>query len=191
MHERLSRPRLRRSVRLILLVWVGAVAAGAAIGAALHGTLTPVALRDWVESLGPGGPALFVLLSALAPLVFVPVAPLTIASAVLFPWPWSLVWTVAARNTSANLGFWIARRLGSERARKLMGDDLEDRARRLRRRGLPAVFVLRILPVAPFTAVSFAAGVSGMRWRDYALGCFVGMLPGSAVTLSALGLALG
>lgn len=188
--KHLTHSQRRRAIRTLLLIWIGAILLGAMAGFLARGRMTPTALRDWVESLGVAGPALFILFSALAPLVLIPVAPLTLAAALLFAWPWSLVWVVVARNTSANLGFWLAHRLGRERVARLAGADLEEFVSRLRRRGLMATFMLRMLPVAPFSAVSYAAGVSGIRWRDYAFGSFLGMTPGSVVTLSTLALVL-
>jgi uncharacterized membrane protein YdjX (TVP38/TMEM64 family) len=42
-----------------------------------------------------------------------------------------------------------------------------------------AVIAFRIVPVAPFSVINLIAGVSEIRLRDFALGTFIGMLPGS------------
>ena len=52
---------------------------------------------------------------------------------------------------------------------------------RLARHGLTAILIVRILPVAPFTIVNIMAGASKVRFRDFILATFLGMLPGLLV----------
>ena len=40
------------------------------------------------------------------------------------------------------------------------------------------MITLRIVPIAPFSVVNVVAGVSEIRFRDFAIGNFLGMLPG-------------
>jgi uncharacterized membrane protein YdjX (TVP38/TMEM64 family) len=49
---------------------------------------------------------------------------------------------------------------------------------RLAHRGLTAVLIVRILPVASFTMVNIMAGASEVRFRDFILATLLGMLPG-------------
>ena len=51
-------------------------------------------------------------------------------------------------------------------------------SRRLARRGLLAIIAVRMVPVAPFTVVNLAAGASHIRFRDFAIGTGLGLLPG-------------
>ncbi len=44
-----------------------------------------------------------------------------------------------------------------------------------------AMIVLRCLPMAHYTLVSYAAGLSGMTWRRFLLGNSLGLVPGSLV----------
>jgi phospholipase D1/2 len=44
-----------------------------------------------------------------------------------------------------------------------------------------AILIVRILPVAPFTVVNVMAGASEVRFRDFILATFLGMLPGLLV----------
>ncbi len=59
-------------------------------------------------------------------------------------------------------------------------------SRQLARRGVLAITVLRIVPVAPFSVINVLAGASEIRFRDYAIGTVLGMTPG-IVVLTALG----
>jgi uncharacterized membrane protein YdjX (TVP38/TMEM64 family) len=49
------------------------------------------------------------------------------------------------------------------------------------RRGAVAVAVLRVCPVAHYTLVSYAAGLSGVRPASFLLGTGVGLLPGAII----------
>ena len=46
------------------------------------------------------------------------------------------------------------------------------------RRGLATIITLRIVPVAPFNVINLVAGASHIRFRDFALGTLVGLMPG-------------
>jgi phospholipase D1/2 len=52
----------------------------------------------------------------------------------------------------------------------------------MRRRGLVAMTALRLVPIAPFVVESVVAGAIHIRFRDFALGTLIGMLPGSLAT---------
>lgn len=58
------------------------------------------------------------------------------------------------------------------------------------RKGLWAIVVLRVLPVAPFTVGNLAAGVSQIKLRDFILGTLIGMGPG-IITIAVFGSGLG
>jgi uncharacterized membrane protein YdjX (TVP38/TMEM64 family) len=48
-----------------------------------------------------------------------------------------------------------------------------------RRRGLWTVAVLRVVPVAHYTVVSYAAGITGVRFSSYVAGNALGIIPGA------------
>ena len=56
-----------------------------------------------------------------------------------------------------------------------------------------AVIVMRLVPVLPFTAIDYAAGLTSVRTRDYAIGTALGIFPGtvSFVALGAYGTSPG
>jgi uncharacterized membrane protein YdjX (TVP38/TMEM64 family) len=67
--------------------------------------------------------------------------------------------------------------------RRLAGDRLNRISKRLARRGVIAIAVLRLLPLAPFTIVNVVAGASHIGLRDFILGTVIGMAPGILATV--------
>jgi phospholipase D1/2 len=84
---------------------------------------------------------------------------------------------------SAAVTFWIGNRLGRDTVRRLAGRRLNRITRRLTQKGVIAIAVIRLLPVAPFSIVNAVAGASHISLRDFMLGTMLGMFPGIVVTI--------
>lgn len=132
-------------------------------------------LRAYVR--GVGGFALFVIVagSALGTAVFFPKPVLAAAAGPPFGVVPGVVLAVVGFTAGALLSFGIARTLGRRAIEARLGlgrlrllDSVFDS------RGVVATLVLRLLPVVPFTAANFAAGVTSVRGRSFALGTAVG-----------------
>jgi len=72
----------------------------------------------------------------------------------------------------------------TERSKRNFGIDEPPRLLdELARRGVLAITVLRMLPLAPFTIVNVVAGASHIGLRDFLLGTLLGMTPGILATV--------
>src|SRR5690606_14823303 len=85
---------------------------------------------------------------------------------------------------SAIVTYALGRVLGRDKVRALAGPRINALSERIAARGILAMVVLRVLPVAPFTIVNVMAGASSIRLRDYIIGTFLGMLPGIVLTVA-------
>ncbi len=163
---------LLRLAGLLLLGW-GAWVARSALGS---GSLADVqaVLQNW----GPSGPAAFVVLYAAGVCLLVPGSVLTVAGGVLFgPYAGSAwVWLGALLGSSG--AFCLGRWLGRDAVARLFGARLAAWESLLARRGF-AVVALARLAWAPFTPLSFAFGLTKVRFRDYFWGTALGMTPGT------------
>lgn len=84
---------------------------------------------------------------------------------------------------SSHIGF-LAGRWGGTPLVNRFGNRYTDRLNEfLRERGLLPVFLLRILPAAPFPMINLVAGSTSLPWRTYNLGTLLGMFPGMLVTV--------
>jgi uncharacterized membrane protein YdjX (TVP38/TMEM64 family) len=84
----------------------------------------------------------------------------------------------------AAAGYAAGALLGRGTLSRLAGSRLDRVSRQIARRGLLSMTIIRLLPVAPFTLVNFAAGASHISFRDFVFGTMLGMAPGvAAITL--------
>lgn len=178
---RLSSAALRR--RLLLL----ALAVVAVVALAIAWTATPLrhwldvdwvvsALRRFGEAFGPVAATLgFALAMTLA----VPLTFLTLVVLVAFgPWAgFGCAMVGALIGAAASYG--IGAFLGHEVLVRLAGRRINMLSRRLAERGLVAVILVRLVPVAPFAVINMVAGASHIRLRDLVLGTAIGMTPGT------------
>jgi len=167
------------------LVVGGALLAVALLGALWRWTplseqVTPEGLAALAEPLrrSPFGPLAVVGLYALAGLLMVPVTAMIVATALLFGPLTGFTTALAGSLTSAALGYGLGRALWRDTVRRLMGRRVRRLSRRIANRGVMAVAAVRVVPVAPFSAVNLAAGASHVGFRDYLLGTLLGMGPG-------------
>jgi uncharacterized membrane protein YdjX (TVP38/TMEM64 family) len=130
-----------------------------------------------IPAVGP----LFVSVYAAVATLGLPATPLTLAGGAIF----GTVLGAALNWLGATLGaagaYWLARLLGRDALRPLLGrwgdrlDALGERA------GFSTVFRLRLLPVVPFNVLSFAAGLAGVPFRAYIAATALGIVPGTVV----------
>lgn len=181
-----SRALLRAAVLLVLV-------AAAAVAAFFVPLPSLEQLRSSVGAAGWWGPAVFVLGYAALTLAPLPKNVLSIGAGLVFGFAGGLVLVFAAAMLGATAAFWLGRRLGREAVEKYIGARVERVDELLRRRGLLAVIGLRLVPVLPFTAINYAAGLTSIGWWQYFLGTAIGILPGtvSYVLLGAYGLQMG
>jgi uncharacterized membrane protein YdjX (TVP38/TMEM64 family) len=119
-------------------------------------------------------------------MVAFPITLMVIASVMVFgPW-WGMAYALIGSELSALVVFGIGRLVGRDAVRRVAGSLLNRLSRKLSDSGLTAIITFRIVPVASFSVINVIAGVSEMSWKDFAVGTFLGMLPGiGAIALLA------
>jgi uncharacterized membrane protein YdjX (TVP38/TMEM64 family) len=179
--RRLPGATLLRTALLVALVVAGGVVA------LLADVPSVSTLRAWRDSLGPLGWAALVLGLALATLAPVPRTALSVLCGVLAGFWGGLALAWSSGVLGALAGFAMARWLGRETVTRLAGPRLARADALLARRGALAVLLGRLIPVTPFTLVSYAGGLSGIQLRPYVVGSAVGLVPGTVlhVTIGA------
>lgn len=132
----------------------------------------------------PGAPALLLAGYVVAATLSVPITLLIAATGLVFgAWP-GFAYAAAGTMTAAAVTYGIGRWLGRDAVRRLAGARANRLSEHLGRRGVVAMTVLRLLPIAPFTIVNLVAGASHIGLRDFLVGTAIGMLPGIVLTVT-------
>jgi len=142
-------------------------------------------LQRWTEPFAQHATAPLVIVSAYAAASFVlfPRPLLTLAFMVIFgPWRTAL-YGITGLLLAAAAAFWFGATHGAGPARRLARQGFDLLTERLRRGGIFSVLVIRMIPIAPFTVVNLLAGALRIRFRDFIIGSFLGLLPGTLTTL--------
>ncbi|MEO6827488.1 MAG: TVP38/TMEM64 family protein [Microbacteriaceae bacterium] len=167
------------------------------VAAALIAAFIPVpavdTLRSTVASAGAIGLIGFVLGYAAITLAPVPKAALSIVAGLVWGFWAGAIMVYIGALLGAGFAFLLGRWLGRETIERFTGTRVARVDELLRRRGFLAVLGVRLVPVIPFTAINYIAGLTAVRRRDYALGTAVGIIPGDIayVAIGAYGLQLG
>jgi len=140
------------------------------------------ALSDWVRNQGLTGMLLYVLAYTVRPLVFFPASLLTVFGGYTYgPWLGTLLDVIGA-GTGGLLSFWIARMLGRRGVEKLIGKGkLNVLDERIATNGFLVVLIVRLIPLFPFDAISYASGLSKIRFKQFAIANYIGIIPGAFV----------
>lgn len=148
--------------------------------------VTPAHIRSFILSFGRWAPLLYIFLYTVRPLILFPAVLLTLAGGLTFgPWLGTL-YVVTGASLGANLAFWLARKLGREFVERWMGKRMKMLDDSAAEHGFRTVLTLRLIPLVPFDAVDYGAGLSKIRFRDYAPATTLGMIP-AALAYNFLG----
>jgi uncharacterized membrane protein YdjX (TVP38/TMEM64 family) len=175
--------RARGALKLLALV---ALVSGGIVGlrATGHGPLFTVeGVGRLVEVLrqSPWAPLVFVALYVVATALDFSGAVLTLAGGAVFGFGWGAVLNTIGANVGASAAFWVARRLGREGVRQLLGAHLARLDRVSAEQGFAWLLRLRLIPVVPFNLLNVAAGLTAMPWRTFAAATAIGIVPGTLI----------
>ncbi len=136
-------------------------------------------LGEYILSFGAWAPVastfLMVLQSLAAPL---PSFVVTFANGLAFGTFWGWALSLFGHTLAAAVCFWIARSLGRVPVEVIVGrSGLQSADRWFARWGLYAVVVARLVPGISFDVISYAAGITHMRFRRFLGATALGVFP--------------
>jgi uncharacterized membrane protein YdjX (TVP38/TMEM64 family) len=154
-----------------------AIAAVAVAGLPLASWIAAAA--TWAQRHREAAAALFVVIYVLAAVLLVPGAILTLAAGFLFGLPFGVALTSAGSTLGAAAAFvvgrfaardWVAQRVATwPRFRALVAATRTD--------GFRLVLLARLSPFIPYNVLNYALSVTEVRFFDYLLATWIGMLP--------------
>lgn len=170
---------MRRPLQLVLIL-AGVAAAVAAV------VLLPVrslisGFLTWVEGLGPLAPVVIAAAYVPATVLFVPGSLITLGAGFVC----GVLWGTVAVSVGSTVGATAAFLAGRYLLRGWVETKLKARPRfqafqhAVGAEGFRLVVLTRLSPLFPFTLLNYAFGVTRVRVKDYVLGSWLGMLPGT------------
>jgi uncharacterized membrane protein YdjX (TVP38/TMEM64 family) len=138
-----------------------------------------VGLRDYILSFGLWAPVASCFLMVLQALVApVPSFLITFANGLAFGVFWGWMLSLFGHVLAAAVCFGISRSLGRVPVEVLVGrTGLQSADRWFARWGVYAVFVGRLIPGVAFDVISYAAGLTRMRFRNFIFATTLGIFP--------------
>ena len=147
-------------------------------------------LQNFIAQFGMFGPVVYGLAYIVLTVAFFPASLLTIMGGVIFGTLIGMFYTIIAATIAAAIAFYIAKFFGrGVVARLVKGTKLGDLDKKLEKGGFYTMALLRLLYI-PYMPLSYAAGLSKMKAKDFVLATFLTNIPGS-FAFSYLGGSLG
>ena len=170
---------LRLAIFIVILValWSGARMLG--FDQYISPSRIGTTIRDAREV--PWAGAIFVLIYIVVATIGLPALPLTLAGGAIFGVAAGIALTWLGATLGATGAYLLARTLGGDALHRLLGDRAGTLNRMLGDGAFLTLLRLRLIPVVPFNALNFGAGLAGVRITHYMAATAIGILPGTSV----------
>ena len=138
-------------------------------------------LRDWLVTLGPWGPLVFLLIYIVAVVAALPGAAITIAAGALFGSVLGVILVNIGATIGASLAFLIARYFAREGVVNLLANN--EKFQKLDRltgeHGDIMVALTRLVPIFPFNLLNYGFGLTDVPFWTYVFYTWLCTLPGT------------
>lgn len=145
-------------------------------------------LAAWTDEAGPAAPLLFMLIYAVATVLFLPGSVITLAGGALFGPVLGTFYNLTGATLGATLAFLVSRYLASEWVAKRTGGRLKQLINGVEEEGWRFVAFVRLVPLFPFNLLNYALGLTRIPLLQYVVASYICMLPG-AIAYTYLGYA--
>ncbi len=146
---------------------------------AFRDQLDPAALEAWIAGFGITAPLVFVIVYALAAVLFLPGMVMTLAGGALFGPVWGTLINLLGATLGAMAVFLVARHLGSGWVARRLGGRLKELVTGVEAEGWRFVAFVRLVPLFPYNLLNYALGLTRIRLWAYIGATFVFMAPGA------------
>ncbi len=141
------------------------------------GLLEPEVVRDSVAAAGIWGPVIFIAVYAVLALLPVPLGLFTVLAGAVFGGVGGVVVVWLGAMTGSLAGFFLARSTVRPILEPLIERHQGKVWRYLQGTGIFPVLAIRMMPVAPFMAVNYVSGATGVPLVSYTIGTALGIVP--------------
>ncbi len=138
-------------------------------------------IKEYLNSFGMLAPIVHIVLFTLVPLTFFPDSILAIAGGMVFGLTKGTIFTMIGALCGGTLSFYITRTLGNNIIKRFIKKDISILGKQLKENGFWVILILRLIPLFPFDVISYSAGLSDIKYKDFFLATLVGTIPGIMV----------
>lgn len=144
----------------------------------MYTDLSAEGIKNYVLSFGFFAPIAYIVMFTLVPLTLFPDSLLALAGGMIFGLFWGSLYTLIGAACGGTLAFYISRSFGRNLVEKLAKHKAEWFEAGVEKRGFLLILTLRLIPLIPFDIISYGAGLSKIKYRDFIAGTLLGIIPG-------------
>lgn len=127
--------------------------------------------------------ALYLILGKIiGALIFFPGTPLTLLAGATLGLFWGSLVSIIGNTLGATLAFLLARFALRDFVRNNLYykyPKIAEYEKKISKRGLATVLIVRLIPLFPFNVLNYLLGVTNVKTKDYIIGTFIGIIPGT------------
>ena len=165
--------------RLIRILLILGLLVGITLAILYRERFDAVALEAWINDAGVLAPIVFMLIYALATVLFLPGSVITLAGGALFGPVLGTFYNLTGATLGAVLAFLISRYLASDWIADKAGGRVRQLINGVEGEGWRFVAFVRLVPLFPFNLLNYALGLTKIRLLHYLIATYVFMLPGT------------
>lgn len=165
----------------VLLSGIIVFVIGSIIYKILNMDIGPNDIQKYVTSFGKLAPLVYIIMFALVPLTLFPDSILAIGGGVIFGLYKGYIYTLIGALIGSSLSFYISRKLGRNFVKKITKEKLDYIEQMINSKGFFVILLLRLIPLFPFDVISYGAGLTNIKYRDFIFATIVGTIPGILV----------
>lgn len=166
---------MQKAKRIIPLLICLLLTAGALY---VFGGLNVDKLQGVIKRSGSVGPLVFILIYVCATMLILPSTALNLLGGALFGPFFGVLWTTTGSIISAVISYAFTRTSGGRVVAARMQKRWPFIEKEITRGGRYYIFAMRLLPIFPYGLISYASGLTSLRFRDYLVGTIPGTILG-------------
>ncbi|MBN2130557.1 MAG: TVP38/TMEM64 family protein [Sedimentisphaerales bacterium] len=172
---------MSRNVRLVVLGFVVFALTAAAFLLPVKDWL--IRALEWTQGLGALAPVVVVAFYIVACILFLPGSVLTLGAGLLFGVVTGTITVSVGSTLGACAAFFVGRTVARDwiSGKVATNEKFSAFDNAVGRQGLKIVLLTRLSPVFPFNLLNYAFGLTKISFWKYALGSWIGMLPGTVM----------
>ncbi|WP_024620116.1 TVP38/TMEM64 family protein [Metaclostridioides mangenotii] len=146
-------------------------------------------IRNYVNSYGYCAPIIYIVLFTFLPIAFFPVPILALAAGLAFGLWNGTFYTIIGAGLNSAIMYYMAKFMAKDLVVEFLKGKLPEKWLDLfeeadSKSGFLVVFVLRLIPLAPYNVINYGAGLTSISFKNYIVATLIGILPGTLVFLN-------